>query len=58
MVCKFKFVPSRCSLKNSGQLAYWLIFTSLGKSEDPYFLNSESKQNREIKIFFDFFAFF
>ena len=55
MVCKFKFVPSRCSLKNSGQLAYWLIFNGPRKLEDPYFLNSESKRNREIKIFFDFF---
>ena len=58
MVCKLKLVRPICSPKNSGQSALRLIFRGPGKSEDPYFPNSESKRNREIKIFFDFFHFF
>ena len=58
MVCKLKLVHRLLSQKIWGSSEQRLIFGGPMKSEDPYFPNSESKQNREIKIFFDFFDFF
>ena len=58
MVCKLKLVHRLLPQKIWGSSEQRLIFGGPKKSEDPYFPNSESKQNREIKIFFDFFWFF
>ena len=58
MVCKQKLVRHLLPQKIWGSSEQRLIFGGPKKSEDPYFPNSESKRNREIKIFFDFFHFF
>ena len=55
MVCKLKLVRRLLPQKIWGSSEQRLIFGGPKKSEDPYFPNSESKRNREIKIFFDFF---
>ena len=58
MVCKLKLVHRLLPQKIWGSSEQRLIFDGQKKSEDPYFPNSESKRNREIKIFFDFYDFF
>ena len=58
MVCKLKLVHRLIPQKIWGSSEQRLIFGVPKKSEDPYFPNSESKRNREIKIFLDFFDFF